>query len=33
LQYFFGMDIIANIKNLFTGNPEVDITVDNVINK
>ena len=32
LQYFFGMDIIANIKNLFTGNPEVDITVDNVIN-
>jgi len=28
LQYFFGVDIIAKLKNLFTGNPEVDITVD-----
>lgn len=28
LQYFFGIDIIARLKNLFTGNPEVDITVD-----
>jgi len=28
LQYFFGVDIIANLKNLFSGNPEVDITVD-----
>jgi hypothetical protein len=28
LQYFFGIDIIAKLKNLFTGNPEVDITVD-----
>jgi Extracellular link domain len=27
IQYFFGMDILASIKNLFTGNPEVDITV------
>lgn len=28
LQYFFGVDIVAKLKNLFTGNPEVDITVD-----
>jgi hypothetical protein len=28
LQYFFGVDIIAELKNLFTGTPEVDITVD-----
>jgi hypothetical protein len=28
LQYFFGVDIVAQLKNLFTGNPEVDITVD-----
>ena len=28
LQYFFGVDIIAKLKNLFTGNPQVDITVD-----
>jgi len=28
LQYFFGVDIIAKLKNLLTGNPEVDITVD-----
>jgi hypothetical protein len=28
LQYFFGLDIIANIKNILTGNPEVDILVD-----
>jgi len=28
LQYFFGLDIIAKLKNLFTKNPEVDITVD-----
>jgi hypothetical protein len=27
-QYFVGLDIIAQLKNLFTGNPEVDITVD-----
>lgn len=27
-QYFFGVDIVAKLKNLFTGNPEVDITVD-----
>lgn len=30
LQYFFGIDIIATVKNLFTGNPEVDITIDPV---
>ena len=30
LQYFFGIDIIAKVKNLFTGNPEIDITVDPV---
>lgn len=28
LQYFFGVDIIAKVKNLLTGNPEVNITVD-----
>lgn len=28
LQYFFGVDIVAKLTNLFTGNPEVDITVD-----
>ena len=28
LQYFFGVDIVATLKNLFSGNPEVDITVD-----
>ena len=28
LQYFFGLDIIATLKNLFTENPEVDIKVD-----
>jgi hypothetical protein len=28
LQYFFGIDIVAKLKNLFTGTPEVDITVD-----
>jgi len=27
-QYFFGVDIIAKLTNLFTGHPEVDITVD-----
>jgi len=28
LQYFFGLDIIAKLKNIFTENPEVDIIVD-----
>ena len=28
LLYFFGIDIIAKLKNLLTGSPEVDITVD-----
>jgi hypothetical protein len=28
LQYFFGVDIIAKLKNIFTGNPEIDITID-----
>jgi len=27
-QYFFGVDIIATLKNIVTGKPEVDITVD-----
>jgi hypothetical protein len=27
-QYFFGVDIVASLKNILTGNPEVDITVD-----
>lgn len=28
VQYFFGIDIVAKVKNLLTGNPEVDITID-----
>lgn len=28
LQYFFGVDIVAKLKNIFSGNPEVDIIVD-----
>ena len=28
LQYFFGVDIVATLKNVLTGNTEVDITVD-----
>ena len=28
LQYFFNLDIITSIKNLFTGEPEIDIIVD-----
>jgi len=28
LQYFFGVDIVAKLKNMLSGNPEVDITVD-----
>ena len=28
LQYFFGLDIVATLKNVLTGNTEVDITVD-----
>ena len=28
LQYFFGVDIVAKLKNLFSGRPEVDITID-----
>ena len=28
LQYFFGVDIVASLKNILTGNPELDITVD-----
>jgi hypothetical protein len=28
LQYFFGVDIVASLKNILTGNPEVDIIVD-----
>ena len=28
IQYFFGIDIVAKLKNLFTGNPEIDIKVD-----
>ena len=28
LQYFFGVDIVAKLKNALTGNPEVDIIVD-----
>jgi hypothetical protein len=28
LQYFFSIDIVATLKNVLTGNTEVDITVD-----
>ncbi len=28
LQYFFGVDIVASLKNILTGQPEIDITVD-----
>lgn len=28
LQYFFGVDIVASIKNILIGKPEIDITVD-----
>ena len=28
LQYFFGMDIVASLKNLFTTHPEIDINVE-----
>ena len=28
MQYFFGIDIIAKVKNLLTGSPEIDITID-----
>jgi hypothetical protein len=28
LQYFFSIDIIASLKNLLTGSPEVDIVID-----
>jgi hypothetical protein len=28
LQYFVGIDIVTKLTNIFTGNPEVDITVD-----
>ena len=28
LQYFFGIDIIASLKNILTGNPQIDIKVD-----
>jgi hypothetical protein len=30
-QYFFGVDIIASIKNILSGNPEIDITIDKSI--
>jgi hypothetical protein len=28
LQYFLGIDIIASLKNILTGNPEIDIQVE-----
>ena len=28
LQYFFGIDIVTKLTNVFTGNPELDITID-----
>ena len=29
LQYFFSINIVAKLKNLFIGSPEIDITIDN----
>jgi hypothetical protein len=28
LQYFFGIDMIASVKQLFLGNPQIDITLE-----
>ena len=28
LQYFLGVDIVAKLKNIISGNPEVDISID-----
>ena len=28
LQYFFGINVVAIVKNIFSENPEIDITVD-----
>jgi hypothetical protein len=28
VQYFFGLDVVAKLKNVFSGKPEIDITVD-----
>jgi hypothetical protein len=28
LQYFFGIDVVASIKNVFSKQPEIDITID-----
>lgn len=32
LQYLFGIDIIASIKNIFTKNPEIDISIKQAVN-
>lgn len=28
VQYFFGIDVIAKVKDIFSGNPVIDITID-----
>ena len=28
LQYFFGIDMVASVKQLFLGNPQIDITLE-----
>lgn len=33
LQYFFAIDIIATVRNLFTKTPEIDIIIDKTDNK
>jgi succinate dehydrogenase hydrophobic anchor subunit len=33
LQYFFAIDIIGTVRNIFTNNPEIDIIIDNPDNK
>ena len=30
IQYFFGINVIANIKNIFSGTPEIDIGINQI---
>ena len=30
IKYFYDIDIVASIKNILSGEPEIDITIDNV---
>jgi hypothetical protein len=31
VQYFFGVDIVASVNNIFSGEPEIDISVTNPV--